>query len=226
LPETLFAPLDNYCERTGPEFWSEPLNAATNLSFIIAGIIDLVLCRRARADQFAWLLSVWVIVIGVGSGLFHTFANQLTLLADVLPILAFILLFTWYTLRRFLGLPAMGSLGILVAFFVVTYGLVALAPDRLHTLTNGTLGYLPAFLGMLFFGGWLAMRGHPATRYVLAAAGVFLVSATFRSVDAAVCETLPVGTHFLWHTLNGVVLGILAAAAALHGRAERVGAYA
>ena len=37
--------IDLYCERTGPELWSEPLNALSNLAFI--GVAAL-LWRRAK----------------------------------------------------------------------------------------------------------------------------------------------------------------------------------
>ena len=33
------------------------------------------------------------------------------------------------------------------------------------------------------------------------------MSLFFRTVDDAVCGAVPVGTHFLWHILNGVMLG-------------------
>jgi hypothetical protein len=36
-----------------------------------------------------------------------------------------------------------------------------------------------------------------------------------------VCAALPIGTHFLWHVLNGVVLGVVIAAIARHGRVAR-----
>ncbi|MBO6540084.1 MAG: ceramidase domain-containing protein [Rhizobiaceae bacterium] len=217
MDETLFTSIDNYCERTGPEFWSEPLNAVTNLSFVIAGIVGIVLCRRYGADRFALFLSWWAIVIGVCSGLFHTFANGVTLYADVLPIIGFILLLNWYVLTRFLGTSAVMALCILAAFYVVTGALVAFTPDGLREATNGTIGYLPALLGLLFFGGWLSRRDHPAAAYMFWAAGVFVVSAFFRSIDMALCTSLPIGTHFLWHTLNGVLLGVLLAGAARYG---------
>lgn len=35
---------------------------------------------------------------------------------------------------------------------------------------------------------------------------VFLASLTFRSIDDAICSHVAIGTHFLWHILNGVVL--------------------
>ena len=33
------AQVDNYCERLAPGFWGEPINAFTNLAFLIAAII-------------------------------------------------------------------------------------------------------------------------------------------------------------------------------------------
>jgi hypothetical protein len=29
-------PVDLYCERTDPSFWAEPINALSNLSFLLA----------------------------------------------------------------------------------------------------------------------------------------------------------------------------------------------
>jgi hypothetical protein len=42
--------------------------------------------------------------------------------------------------------------------------------------------------------------------HLLAAAGVFLVSTFFRTIDNAICPYFPVGSHFLWHVLVAVVL--------------------
>lgn len=216
MPVQFFAPIDNYCERTGPEFWSEPLNAVTNLSFIIAGVVGLALCRRNGAEPFAQFLSWWVIVIGVGSALFHTFANGATMLADVLPIGGFILLYTYYVATRFVGFGRLQGAGTVALFYAAAFALTALIPDSIGEATSGTTGYLPALLALLVFGAWLARRGHRAANYLFWAAGVFFVSMIFRSLDAAICQAVPMGTHFVWHMLNGVLLGILAASAAHH----------
>jgi hypothetical protein len=60
--------------------------------------------------------------------------------------------------------------------------------------------------------GWI-VRTTRAGRMMLAAAAVFAVSLTFRTVDLAVCASLPLGTHAAWHTLNAVVLYLLVRAA-------------
>jgi hypothetical protein len=36
-------------------------------------------------------------------------------------------------------------------------------------------------------------------------------------LDARLCDSLPLGTHFLWHLLNGAVLAILLVAMAREG---------
>ena len=59
---------------------------------------------------------------------------------------------------------------------------------------------LPA-LGLDYF-----RRGNPERGLLLSAAAVFLASVVCRSVDRAVCDAFPVGTHFVWHLLNSVVL--------------------
>lgn len=82
------APVNAYCERTGPDYWSEPINALTDLSFLIAAGI---MWPRVRGMVTGQVLCIMLAVIGVGSWLFHTHANRLTGLMDVLPIVAFIL---------------------------------------------------------------------------------------------------------------------------------------
>jgi hypothetical protein len=41
------------------------------------------------------------------------------------------------------------------------------------------------------------------------ATGLFLVSLAFRSVDNVVCDVVPIGSHFLWHVLNALLLYVL-----------------
>lgn len=221
--DQLLTAIDSYCERTGPDLWSEPLNAVSNAAFIVAALWGLREVRRHQAGTFAEILVWWVFAIGVGSALFHTFANVLTVWMDVVPIATFTFALTLFNLRRFLGLRWPASIVVFIAFYAVAGALTALVPDWLREATNGTSGYLPAFLALAFFGLLLVLRGHPAGWYNIAAASIFVVSATFRSIDAEVCDALPIGTHFLWHTLNGLMLGVLLASVARYGRPRAEG---
>ncbi len=68
--------IDNYCERLGPGLWAEPLNALSNLSFLIAAFVAWRLLQRGAAvDGSHKILVLLIATIGIGSGLFHTYAT-------------------------------------------------------------------------------------------------------------------------------------------------------
>ncbi|MGQ7794334.1 ceramidase domain-containing protein [Faunimonas sp. B44] len=205
-----FAPIDIYCERLGPGFWAEPLNAVSNAAFLVAAALAAARMRRARRhDRPVALLVALVALIGIGSFLFHTFANRWSMLADTLPIALFIYFYLGLALRRFLGLGLIATLVGLVAFAGLSAGLEA----GLRPLLGGSAGYVPALLAMLGIGGVLRARSAPPGAMLLAAGAVFAVSLGFRIADLPLCDANPAGTHFLWHVLNGTTLGILLMAA-------------
>jgi Ceramidase len=223
MDSSWFAPVDNYCERTDPGFWSEPLNALSNGAFFLAALGALALWRRAGANDrpVLWLAAVAALV-GTGSFLFHTVARRWAVLADVLPIAVFIYSTFFIAMRRFLGIGLAAAGGATLAFAALGSAFErawrALAP----TVTlNGSVGYLPALLALVLVGGWCLAGPHAASRprtaaagrALLAAAAVFGLSLVFRTIDRDVCAAWPVGTHFMWHMLNAVVLFILMRAA-------------
>jgi hypothetical protein len=193
--------IDNYCERIDPAFWSEPVNALTNLAFVIAAValVRLVHARGIR-DPRVWLLVLFVLAIGIGSFLFHTFATPWAALADVVPILLFQMTFLWTYLRRMLCVSRF-----LAATAVAGLVLGIIATGPFAHLANGSLAYAPALVVLAALGGvhWQIAEQRWT---LLLATGVFLVSVVLRSIDQAVCSSFPLGTHFAWHLLNGVVL--------------------
>lgn len=201
------APIDIYCERLAPGFWAEPVNAITNAAFLIAALLVLVRwIRRPDRDWPVLALIVVLTMIGIGSFLFHTFADRWSVLTDVIPIAIFIYVYFFFAMRRFFGFGMAASLAITIAFLTVSYLVPALLPDG---FLNGSGSYLPALVAILVVGALIVGR-HPETgRLVLAGGVVLALSLTFRSIDMAVCGGFPLGTHFLWHVLNGVTLYIL-----------------
>jgi hypothetical protein len=202
--------IDSYCERTAPGLWNEPANAVSNVAFLIAAavLIRLLAAGPRRAPVSVWLLPVLLGVVGGCSLSFHTFATTATAALDTLSILAFILtavvlLVHWmWRVRWRWAWPAAPAY--LVAALGVNAALL-LAGER---ATVG--GYLPALLGLVGFGVAVRYTAPPdaagAGRRLLLAGAVFAVSLTLRTADGAVCGGFPVGTHFLWHLLNAVVL--------------------
>lgn len=65
--------------------------------------------------------------------------------------------------------------------------------------------YLSVVVLIAAYGLWLR---HTATgQGLMIGAGLLCVSLGFRMADDAVCAVFPIGTHFMWHILNGVMLG-------------------
>lgn len=218
-----------YCERgTNPELLAEPINAASNAAFLLAGLAGLLLVLwRPREERSAdhFLLAVLVLFIGFGSLAFHLYADRGTALADVVPIAAFMLVYLGFALNRFLGVPP----GITVLLVIGFTGIMALAsqvqcsagaigffaglPDGKPCL-NGSVFYLPALAAMIVIGLVLHERRHKAAPWLLWAAAIFALSVTLRSLDMALCDQVvidgrKVGTHFAWHVLNALALFLL-----------------
>lgn len=211
-------PVDLYCERIDPSFWAEPVNAITNASFLIAAVVALLQWRRGgdqgkSRDWPALALIGVTFAIGIGSFIFHTVATRGAALFDTIPIAVFIYGYLCLALRRFLGLPVWQALGLVAVFAGLSYAESAVVP---RGALNGSHAYLPALAALLLV-GWLT-RDRGPRRLLLSAAAVFAVSIVFRSIDQSVCDALPLGTHFLWHSLNGLVLYLMLRGALVAGR--------
>jgi hypothetical protein len=197
-----FEQVDGYCERLGPGFSAEPLNALTNAAFLIAAVW---VWPRTAGLPLARAMAGMLAVIGVGSFLFHTFANRLTGVMDVAPILGFILLYVFAASRDMLGLKGWQA-GLTVAAFLPYAALTVPLWSRVPGL-GSSAGYMPVPVLILAY-AWLMRTRAPATARGLAAGALLLlVSLGFRTVDGPLCGVWPLGTHFLWHVLNGIMLG-------------------
>lgn len=190
--------IDLYCERTAAGLLNEPLNAASNLGFLFVAALAWHRARQRGLTDLGILAAI-LAAIGFGSGLFHTFATAWAQWLDVLPILAFQVVFLALYLRRVAGLAA-APVGAAVGVFVLT----AIAAAQSPAVLNGSLGYLPALVVL----GWLGLDTwrRSGRRSLAAATGLFALALVARSVDNALCAAWPWGTHFLWHLLNALVL--------------------
>ncbi len=199
----LMAQVDAYCERLGPGLWAEPVNAMTNLAFIAVAV---ALWRPCRGLPLARLLCGVLFGIGVGSGLFHTVATAWAGIADTLPILIFILIYIFAATRHFFEARVWVAVMIPALFLPVSSMLTPLL--RLVPLYGASAAYLPVPMLIFTYAALLAKRA-PMTAWRLAlGAAVLMFSLTFRSLDGPLCDaTEGLGTHFLWHILNAIMLG-------------------
>ena len=201
--EKLLSPIDVYCERTSALYWAEPVNALTNLVFILVGCYFLLVIKKQELKSKSLkFLSVNTIVVGVGSFLFHTHANFWSMWFDILPILVLICAIFYIVGRHMLNFSKMVSVFLVIGFFVVGYALQVLVPPYF----NGSIVYSHAVFGLLVVSYLLGKHSPKVGKYYLASTGAFFISLTFRTFDHEICDLFPLGTHFLWHTFNGATL--------------------
>lgn len=195
--------IDIYCERIEPGLLAEPVNAMTNIAFFIAAFFAYRLAKEKFAvNTQTRILIVLLCAIGAGSTMFHTLATSSAQRADVLPIvlyqIAFIVFYSTYVIK----LDAYKT----SLLFVLFMG-SSVAFDRVPAeILNGSAGYIPALCFLSGFAMWQARHVSVESKTLLYAALTFIASLSFRTMDMAVCSDFPLGTHFLWHLLNGVVL--------------------
>ncbi|MEM1074694.1 MAG: ceramidase domain-containing protein [Pseudomonadota bacterium] len=194
--------VDGYCERVGPDYWAEPVNAITNLAFIVAAFI---MWRRSEGVPMARVLCVILGAIGVGSYLFHTHAQVWAGVADVTPILLFILVYIFVATRDGVGVTGWWALGATVLFFPYA-GMMVPAFGLIPGL-GASAGYAPVALLIFLYAGFLRNKQPAFARGLAIGASMLVLSLVFRTLDEPVCARLPLGTHFLWHVLNGAMLG-------------------
>jgi hypothetical protein len=192
--------VDGYCERLGPEFWSEPVNAVTNAAFVL---VALLLWRRTFG--LGRVLCAVLAVIGGGSFLFHTYAQPWAGVADVVPILIYVLVYIFAANRDFWGLgfwPALGLMGLFFPYAALTVPVFGLVPGL-----GGTAAYAPVPLLIAIYAVLLRRRAPETARGLAIGVVILVLSMLARTLDEPLCGLVPIGTHFLWHVLNAAMLG-------------------
>jgi hypothetical protein len=198
---TWFSSVDLYCERLDASFWAEPINAISNMSFIVAGFF-LWRLRTPRST----LLAFFVILIGLGSFSFHTFANRLTGLLDVLAIALYLVAFAFLISKQWskssLSIQ-LGSVLMLIVSLVLAQLLMSYLKPALPWLPSGI--YLGAWLALIMFALVTQYSNKAAARFLWLAVIVFPASLLSRQLDMPLCDSIG-GSHWLWHLFNGLTL--------------------
>lgn len=189
--------VDGYCERVAPGLWGEPLDSLSNLAFLVAAVL---VWRLAAGDRIGRLLAVLIGLVFGASTVFHLLATRWAGAADSVSILVFVLVYAVLFARVFfnwrlawLAAPAFLALTVVTA------------------LLGGGI-YLSALIGLGIFAALLAFSRDAYWTHFAVAGAVFALSLSLRTVDRDVCDFVPVGTHFLWHLLNGLVLYLVSRA--------------
>ena len=200
--------VDGYCERVEPGFLGEPLNAVTNLAFLAAAFI--VWNRAAgRGNAIIRVLAVILALVGIGSFLFHTFATAWSGTLDVFFIAVFVLVYLFAANRHYLGMPVIFALGATALFFPYA-GAATWSIHKIIPSLGANAAYLSIALLILVYSAMLWRRLPDVSRGLAVGGSLLCVSIAFRAIDEPLCAINPMGTHMIWHILNGFILAYMA----------------
>lgn len=159
---------------------------------------------EAKLRQQLRLLAILLAAIGGGSGLWHFWRTPVTLVLDVIPIFLFLGTFLWFLLDQ-QRLQFKTKIIVTAAFIVTAIGGPALV-SLLAPLGSGG-GYMFALLFAFGVNIYLFAKDSRQGWHFLITLVLFAFSLSFRQFDGAVCDlTGTIGFHYLWHTLNAIVL--------------------
>lgn len=201
--------LDSYCERAGMAgLWAEPLNAVSNLFFISAALVALYLIIRLPPAHWRqrldfWLLAILLLCIGIGSGLWHTMPSGTTVLMDVVPITLFIHIYLIAAMRRLLQFTWWRVFLWWSVYMGYTVMMQIVAPPD---ILNGTIMYIPTYCALIMLSLAVGGRSNYLSYVFAQMVLTWTISLVFRTMDIQICDQLSMGTHFIWHILNAMVL--------------------
>lgn len=187
-----------YCERQNTQFFFEPLNSISNAAFLISAYYALKYIKENKTrDNKIQRLPYIIGLIGIGSFMFHSFRNQITNYADVIPIYFFIVFSIFIALQKLIKKKH------LVYALITIFGLVQLG--MYFTLLNylyGSINYIVTLTTLLILAFAIYKKYGKALflpmAFFIATFGTALV---FRNIDFIICPYFSFGTHYLWHIL-------------------------
>ncbi|MFO0851726.1 MAG: hypothetical protein U0871_24650 [Gemmataceae bacterium] len=190
---------------------AEPWNAVTAALFVVI-VIGWVVRLRGRLRDYPFLAGCLPILLagGVGGTLYHAYRTRLAyFLLDVIPIQLLGLAGSIYLttrlvhgakLWRVLGI----AVGLLVVFAAVNEGLFRLLNLPLRNLRVNLNYAALALIILVPLGVVLVRTRFRHVGWVAGGLASFAIAWFCRLIDGTPYDTLPMGTHWLWHTFGAV----------------------
>ena len=198
--------MDFYCERTNNQIFNEPINAISNIFFIIVSISLFKILRKNQSDKIYYVQPILIFLIGIGSFLFHLKPNLITLYSDIIPIFLFSLSFIFLFNRNVINISNLNSALLFILFFTL---LLFITPKLKYEILNGSEFYFANYFFLAMYTIWLYFKKSDFFQLLFLGFIFFNLSILLRSIDNHICNYLSIGTHFLWHFFNAYLLKIL-----------------
>ncbi len=191
-----------YCERVGNYFYSEPINAVSNLAFYLVAFLIFKFYKQNKVTSRSyWALFVLSLLIGTGSLLWHTLRTPITHAMDAIPIWIFFIIFIYLLLQK-LSNSRKIAIALLAIFVLLQVAISFLFPEIL----NGSIRHFANGITFGLIAVWFYKKYLYISKNLLFAFSLYISAIILRTIDASVCPYFPIGTHFLWHLFNALAL--------------------
>ena len=198
--------MDFYCERTNQQIFNEPINAISNIFFIIVSLSLIKILKKNKSNNIYYTQPVLIFFIGIGSFLFHLAPNLITLYSDIIPIFLFSLSFIFLFNRDVINISHLHNAFLFFLFFIL---LLFITPKLNYEILNGSEFYLANYCFLTLYTIWLYIKKSDFFQLLFLGFIFFNLSIFLRTIDNHICDHISIGTHFLWHFLNAYLLKIL-----------------
>jgi hypothetical protein len=202
MPQFSFGPI--YCETlsaTSTGFPVEPMNTISNGVIVLFGLLSLyVTVKRSPRAADLYILAALLIVTGIGSGVWHGLRDRDALFFEVQSGLFFLFAFAFFWALRLWSLA-----GAFVFFTLFFAGFLASREYWDSAIFGIPIQRWVALAPVVILAGIaLIVRTYAisprAAAYGGAALALAVTALVFRTIDLSVCQAIPFGTHFLWHS--------------------------
>jgi hemolysin III len=196
-----------YAETVAGRFPVEPYNTYSN--FLFLGIIlyfGYFVIRNYKRHLFLAACLPVLVVSWIGGTMYHaTRSAQLWLYLDWVPIVTLCLAVSVYFIFKIAHQWWHNVLILIVVLSIVVGGRMLPWPASVQI----SAGYVLTVLGLLLpLFLYLYKTQFRNVLWVLLAVLSFAVAVTFRSFDSHI-DTLPMGSHWLWHSFGAVAVFFL-----------------
>lgn len=193
---TLDLPYYIYCEQVQNLPVEQPINVISNLIFFIIAFLAWRQ-RYGLPGHSAAIIAGLLVLAGITSIIWHAGEAQIGLLADISVVGILSLYLAWTIFRQIMGWPVWGAL----LAVVLLLGVGSIFRDFGYPfLTQDSGAFVPMAAMLFILGAWLTAARHSSAGLMLVIAGGWLACGIlFRSLDLQLCDSIPFGTHFLWH---------------------------
>ncbi len=185
----------------------ELFNTLSNILFFA---VAYVLWRQKRAafgrNKDIEALIFLIILIAIGSTLFHATAMVWAVILDVAPIIVFIGCYLVLFVRRIMGKSPFVAAMAVVAVIAMN---VAVRFVFERGALNWAYVFFPTIFCLILMTGYLYNKCHPSRHLVAVGTVLFALSVFMRTIDMHLCDVWPYGLHFMWHVLNSAVLYVI-----------------